>query len=60
MSLYNIIITYILPVIIPVDKISENALTMLSDFCVLATILICLEFFLFIPFRLLKKVCHLK
>ena len=60
MSLYNIIITYILPVIIDVNLISDNSLTMIKDFCVLATILICLEFFLFIPFRLLKKVCHLK
>lgn len=60
MSLYNIIITYILPVIIDVNLISENSLTMIKDLCVLSTILICLDLFLFIPFRLLKKVCRLK
>lgn len=60
MSLYNIIITYILPVIIDVNLISDNSLTMIKDLCVLSTILICLDLFLFIPFRLLKKVCRLK
>lgn len=60
MSLYNIIITYILPVIIDVNLISDNSLTMIKDLCVLSTILICLDLFLFIPFRLLKKVCCLK
>lgn len=60
MSLYNIIITYILPVIIDVNLVSDNSLTMIKDLCVLSTILICLDLFLFIPFRLLKKVCHLK
>lgn len=60
MSLFDIIYTYVLPIIVDTSTISENCLIVMRDICSYVALYICLQLFLLIPFKLLKRVARLK